>query len=450
MKDPGLSIIGETEMEIKIKKLIQVSIILLLSCSSLYPGYSEGKIYINSAFYQDWMGFKSTDSDFYNRLSSRLKLELLDRPGDGWTLSFDVRNRATLGEGGSNQLIIYNSHITFKSKSSSFFFSLGQMNLYDNAGIGELTGGLAGVRISKDISVGGYTGLNPDIYNSNWDLKYRKYGIFSTFRGKNARQATLSYNLMDYDNNREREYIYANALLPFSSRFIIYGSIEYELKEGVRNEDRITHLFTNARLNLAKKFSLNMNYSSGRGIDYHKFILDYILNPALRISEIERFYYSESYGLRFTFSPLKNGRIYISKRYSEQKDANIKNNSTKIGISSTNILKSGFGIYGNYTLNRGDLSESDSYIFSVSRNFNRFSWSFSLSSYFNSIRMTALDEPELIHNPDRKTLSTDLFFRLNRSLAFSAEYSYSYSTGFTDHQFFMRMIYRKRQNKVKK
>ncbi len=438
-------------MRMKMKMSSSVFIVLsLFLISFLHPSTGTGNIYINSAFYQDWMGFKSTDTIFYNRLSSRLKLELLNRPGNGWTLSFDVRNRATLGEGGSNQFIIYNSYISFKSLSSRFFFSLGQMNLYDTAGIGELTGGIAGFRINREISIGGYAGLNPDIYNTRWDTQYRKYGMFTTFRGENARQISLSYNFLSYENQTEREYIYANALFPFSSKFIIYGSIEYELREGIRDEDRITHLFTNARFHPLNKISLNFNFSSGRGIDYHKYLLDYSLDPSLRISNIERFYYSETYGLRLTFSPLKKLRLYVSKRFSELKDENIKNNSTRFGLSSTDVFNSGFGIFGNYTLNKGDLSESNSYIFSISRNFSKLSWSMSLSSYFNSIRLSASDTPEIIHYPDRRTLTTDLFYYLNRSLAFSAEYSFSYSKNFTDHQFFLRMIYRKRQHKVKK
>ena len=430
-------------------KMIRILFITILTISVL-PSTGAGSIYINSALYQDWMGFKTTGSAFYNRLSTRLKMDIFDRPGDGWTLSLDIRNRATLGENSTNQLIIYNSNISFRSPDKRYYFTIGQTNLYDTAGTGELTGLAAGFRISRELSVGGYAGINPDIYRSRWDMKYRKYGIFASYRGNNARQITFSYNLLQFDNHTEREFIYGNVLFPVSSRFITYGSIEYELKDGIADKDRMTHLFVNSRFEPVKKVSLNFNYSSGKGMDYHRFILDHILDPSLKVSDVERYYYNESYGLRLTVSPIKNGRVYISKRFSEQRDRNIRNNTTRFGLSVHNILKTGFGFYGNYSLNRGDLSESDSYLFSLSRNFRRFSWSIALSSYFNAIRMSSADTPELIFNPDRRTLTTDLFFFLNRSLALSAEYSYSFSTGFTDHQFFIRAIYRLKQNKVKK
>ncbi|MCK5221762.1 MAG: hypothetical protein KAR14_09285, partial [Candidatus Aminicenantes bacterium] len=272
-------------------RIVIVLILLFISFEFLPAKTEKSPFYINGVLYQDWMGFKATDTDFYNRLSTRLKLSLLNRPGNGWTLSFDIRNRATLGEGGTNQFIIYNSYLSYNSRNSKFYFSLGQMNLYDTAGIGELAGALAGYKINDSFSVGGYAGLNPDIYNTKWDFKYTKFGVFTRYRGSRARQFSLSYNLLRYDGNTEREYLYTNTLIPVSGKFILYGSIEYDLKPGIKSEDRITHLFSNGRVNIGKTASISMNYSSGRGIDYHKFILEFSQDPSLRIEALERYYY---------------------------------------------------------------------------------------------------------------------------------------------------------------
>ena len=83
------------------KKWLLILIVLLSSFAA--ADESKNNFYIRGAFYQDWMGFKSSDTDLYSRLSSRLKLTLWNRPGDGWTIFLDVRNRYTLGEGGKNQ-----------------------------------------------------------------------------------------------------------------------------------------------------------------------------------------------------------------------------------------------------------------------------------------------------------------------------------------------------------
>ena len=131
-------------------------IILLILSSFPVTAEDKGKeFYLRGALYQDWMGFKSGDNDFYNRISSRLKLTLWNKPGEGWTLFLDVRNRYTLGEDGANQLIMYDVRLSYDSLKRRFFFSLGQMNLYDTAGIGQLTGLVLGYRLNKYLSVGG-------------------------------------------------------------------------------------------------------------------------------------------------------------------------------------------------------------------------------------------------------------------------------------------------------
>ena len=61
----------------------------------------------------------------------RLKLTLWNKPGDGWTVYMDIRNRYTLGDQGKNQLVIYDARISYDGLKSRLFFSLGQMNLYD-------------------------------------------------------------------------------------------------------------------------------------------------------------------------------------------------------------------------------------------------------------------------------------------------------------------------------
>lgn len=420
-------------------------LILMVLFSSVFAFSEDSNFYLRGTFYQDWMGFKSSDTDFYNRLSSRLKLTLWNMQGSGWTVSVDIRNRATLGEAGSNQFIIYNTKLTYDSPESKFLFSIGQMNLYDTAGVGQLTGGVVGYKFSQSLSFGGYAGIEPDIYRNSWDTGYRKYGIFTSYRGKGAKQFSLSFNRLDFDGINERQFVYANTLFPVRGIFVLYGSLEYELVSNIDTENRLAHIFTNARINLGKYADITANYSSGRGLDYHRFLLENSQNPTLQNNEIERYYYNEMYGMRLSVKPVKGIRVYYERRESELKDKGIKNKTNRFGLSAVNLFGSGTSLYGNYSMNRGDASESDSFILSVSKNFKKLSWSLSFSNYYNGVRMTGSDIPQIIHLSDRKTLTTDLFYVLNRSFSFSMEYAYSAHAEFGDHQFFVRMIYRKRK-----
>lgn len=412
------------------------------------PSAAEGDaFYLRGTFYQDWMGFKQGDNELYNRLSSRLKLTLWERPGDGWTAYADVRSRTTLGDGGETQVIIYDARLSFDSLKRKLFFSLGQMNLYDTAGAGQLTGALAGYRLGKYLSLGGYGGLEPDIYNSRWDTGYLKFGAFARYLGPGARQFTFSYNRLHFEGRTEREYVYANLLMTVKRVGVLYGNLEYELNGLTKSEDRLSRAFANLRVNLGRSADITAHYSSGRGLDYHRYLLEQSQDPNLQQNEVERYYYNQSYGLRLSVKPVKNLRLFGERRESEQKDRDVRNHSSRFGVSASDILDSGVSMYGSFTMNRGDASESDSYYISASRNFGKLSWNVSFSNVYNGVRLWGDGTPELIHLPDHRTLSTHLFLVLNRALAFSMQYAYtarSDNSGAGDHQFYVRVIYRKR------
>ncbi len=426
---------------VNIKKWL-VFLSILFCCMGISGDTTKG-FFLRGAFYQDWMGLKSEDIDLYSRLSSRLKLTLINKPGDGWTIFIDIRNRYTLGDKGKNQLIIYDARLCYNRLKSRLFFSLGQMNLYDTAGIGELTGGVIGYKLSKYLSLGGYAGLEPDLYNTKWDTAYNKFGFFIRYIGTGAKQFSLSFNQVGFDSKTERQFLHSNLLLPIQRLFVLYGNLEYELNNGIKNEDRLSRLFLNARVNLSRYFDVTANFSSGRGLDYHRFLLEQSQDPTIQNSEMERYYYNETYGVRLSFKPVKSIRVFAAKRESERIDKEIKNHTTRFGLSLTNLLKSGVSIYGSFNMNRGDSSESDSYYISASRYFGKLSCSLSFANYYNGVRIVGEGTPQVFHLPDRQTLSTNFFLVLSRALAISLDYAFSYQKETNDHQFFVRVIYKK-------
>ena len=219
--------------------------------------------------------------------------------------------------------------------------------------------------------------------------------------------------------------------------------MEYELNKKIKSEDRLSRLFLNARVNLSRYFDVTAHFSSGRGLDYHGFLLEQSQDPTIQNSEIERYYYNETYGARLSFKPTKRIRLFAAKRESERIDKGIKNHSTRFGLSLTNLLKSGISIYGSFNMNRGDSSESDYYYISASRYFGKLSCSLSFANFYNGVRITGEGTPQVFHLPDRQTLSTNFFLILSRSLAIALDYAYSYQKENIDHQFFVRVILRK-------
>jgi hypothetical protein len=422
--------------------------LLILWLLAALPVLAEEKareFYFQGALYQDWTGFKSGGDALYSHVSTRLNLTLWNRPGSGWTLFLDVRDRFATGAGGENQLLMYDARLAYDSPRSNFFVSLGQMNLYDTAGIGQLAGGLAGYKFGKYLSAGAYGGLASDVYTGKLSGNYQKYGIFTRYIGSGARQFSLSYNLVRFENQNERQFLYSSVLLPLGRVFMLYGDGEYELEGNVAAGDRLSRLFVNARANLSDYADVTASYSSGRGMDYHQFLLEQSQNPSLLNSEIGRFFYSKTYGVRFSFTPVNNLRFHLNRQESELLDAGIRNHTTGFGFSAGDILHSGITLYGNYDLNRGDSSEADTYYLSAARNFGKISASLSSANFFNGVRISANGTPQVIRIelPKQQTFSGDLFLALNRTLAVALEYAFLHQTDVSDHQFFVRLILRK-------
>ncbi|MCP5050994.1 MAG: hypothetical protein GY940_27770, partial [bacterium] len=171
--------------------------------------------------------------------------------------------------------------------------------------------------------------MEPDIYNTKWDFDYRKLGTFVRYTGPGAKQFTLSYNRLQYESKGERQFIYTSFLLPVKRLVVLYGNLEYEMGKGIKTEDRLSRLFLNGRFNLSKYVDITTNYSSGRGLDYHRFLLEHSQSPTLQQSDIERFYYNETYGVRFSVKPVKRLRLYSERRESRQKDQGIRNHTNR-------------------------------------------------------------------------------------------------------------------------
>jgi hypothetical protein len=304
-------------------------------------------------------------------------------------------------------------------------------------------GGVVGYKISRNLLVGGYGGLESSIYVNRLENDYQKYGVFARYLGNYGRRFSLSYNHLKYSGSTERQYIYAGTMYSFVKALTFYGNLEYELASNVLREDRLSRAFMNVRWDPSRTVDMTAFYSSGRGLDYHRYILERSQDPTLNDTELERFYYSSQYGLRLSIKPIRSLRLYVSRMESEQKDLEIRNHTWRFGGSAGDILKSGVTLYGNYVWNRGEMSESDSYYVALSKDFGRVSWHGSFSNTFNGIRYDYRSEtPQIIRLNDYKTLTTQFFIPITRMFAASLEYEYFLQEDSNQHLFFVRLILR--------
>ena len=418
---------------------------LLLTGARLAGQSSGPSFYQRGTVYLDWNGSRYSDGMIFNQASVRVRFDLINRPGQGWTLALDARDRVGFRGATANQVILYNARLTFDRAGSPFYLAAGQMNLYDTAGIGALLGGIAGYKIQDNFLIGAYGGLESTPYINRIDSKYFKAGAFFHWTGSKGRTLALSYNHVTYDGQVERQYAYANIFFPFKKIFVLYGDAEYELGSHVGGENRLSRIFGSLRFNLGRWADLTGSYSSGKGLDFHRYLVEASQDPVLNDQNIERFYYTGYYGLRLSLKPAATVRLSVTRQQSEQKDLGIVNNTWRFGASAGNILGQGFSVAGNYALNRGDLSESDTYHVSLTKDFDRFSLTGSFSNSFNAIRYDSSGgEPTPIHLNDYKNVSLGALVRINRGLTVSLEYGGFLQSGLNEHFLYFRLIYRSR------
>ena len=400
-------------------------------------------VFFDGTLYTDWFRVAYDDGLSSSQLSNRLKLEAGKRPGEGWRLFIDARHRYRHESATPNKVLLYDARIIYDDRRSPFQMSFGQMNLYETAGAGQLAGGVVGYKLDPRWTIGGYGGLEPDIYAFSYDADYLKYGFFTQFTGSGAKSIALSYNAVRFGGLSEREFLYGSGLVPIGNVAVVYGSAEYELGDGISGPDRLSHLFLNTRYSFSESTDVTGYYSSGRGLDFHRFLVEQSKNPDRNSAELERFYYTESYGVRLSYKPHRRMRLFLAQRESEQKDALIRNHTTQFGASAWDIFHSGFGLYGSYNLNRGDASENDSYRISVSRDFGPVSWTGYYSSTFNGIRFDqSTGRPEIVRLTDHSTFSNDFFVNVTEALALSLEHDLSSRGTEDENTLFLRLMLR--------
>lgn len=404
-----------------------------------------------ASFYQrgtisfDWSGSRYSDGTLFNQVSLRFRFDLIDRPGQGWTLSLDARDRVGIRGGATNQLILYNARLTYDKPGSRFTLAVGQMNLYETAGTGALLGGLAGLKLGRDVLVGGFGGLESTPYIARLDAKYVKAGAFIRWLGPRGRSLGLTFNHLRYSGDVERQYAFGRVFVPLGRTLVVYGDAEYELGGHVTGANRLSRLFGNVRLDLGRWADLTASYSSGKGLDFHRYLLEASQDPSLFERDIARFYYSSYYGARLSLKPARTVRLSVSRQESRQKDLGVSNHTWRFGASAWGLFGTGLSVVGDYAFNRGDLSESDTYAVSLGQDIGPFTLTGSFSNSFNGLRIDPNGgDPQILHLPGSRNITLGALVRLGRDLTASVEYGGFLRSGDDEHFLFVRMIYRSR------
>ncbi len=389
----------------------------------------------------DWFGWRS-QGELHQQFSNRLKLTV-GQPGSGWALLVDLRGRLELGGKARQRISIYDTRLVFDNVHHPLYFSVGQMNLFDTAGIGELLGSVAAYRPVPRLLIGGYYGFRPELYTGGLDPAYRKFGGFIRYSRPRGQTLSVSLNELRYSGETERRFVYFSGLTHAGERAVIFGNLEYELGKAVRRQDRLSRVFVNARLDLTGDLTVTAHFSEGRGLDYHRFLLESVDDPVARGSVLERLYFNRHYGLRLRYRLRRGWSLHMGQGLSERRDRGIRNRFTQFGLSTGNLADTGLTVNANYQLNRGDEAESNAVRLSISKTLGRHAWNTTYSNSFNGLRFRQAGSlPEIVHIPSQHTLANEIFLVLGKAVGISLQHERTFGRGSEEDIFFMRLICR--------
>ncbi len=281
------------------------------------------------------------------------------------------------------------------------------MNLYDTAGIGSLLGGMAGIKLGRDFLVGAFGGLESTPYISRLDAKYLKAGAFVRWLGAAGPDGRPDLQPAPLRRRASRGSS-PTPRLPARPKRSSSSTATRNTSSAATSPaaNRLSRLFGNVRLDLGRWADVTASYSSGKGLDFHRYLIEASQDPTVFNQDVERFYYSSYYGVRLSVKPARTVRLSVAPPGEPAEGPGIvKNHTWRFGASASNLFGQGLSVVGNYAVNRGDLSESDTYYVSLTKDFGRFSLNGSYSNVFNGLRIDpATGDPQIIHLADYRNV----------------------------------------------
>ncbi|MCX6568569.1 MAG: hypothetical protein NT147_05915, partial [Candidatus Aminicenantes bacterium] len=100
-------------MRLRKPGIVLLGAALLISGTRLAGQSSGSSFYQKGTIYLDWNGSRYSDGTLFNQVSVRFRFDLINRPGQGWTLTLDARDRVGIRAATTNQAILYNARLTF-------------------------------------------------------------------------------------------------------------------------------------------------------------------------------------------------------------------------------------------------------------------------------------------------------------------------------------------------
>lgn len=355
----------------------------------------------------------------YNELNASVTVHTPPRESDGVEFSLDARGSEYPSVSNRDpRLTVYDAWVGGKIAGGKVAMRLGQMYVNDLGALGGV-GGLALEARAGKIRVGAFGGLEPKGYESGYVTDVRKGGAYVAYDGALGWRDALGFVTIRNQGLAERNVLTTTNFIPVGREFFLYQAAEYDLTgPGGVGSGGLTYFFATARWSPVRTFEIQGLYQHGRSIDARTITQDQIAGRPIDAKSLDGFLF-DSMGGRATVEFARGWRVWAGYYQDKNNRDDVSSNRWQFGLSSINVLGSGFDVFvSDNRTNRPGSSSYDAWYFSLGRSLgSRFYLTLDYSTSLSILRLTDSGGLMVETRPSSSRFSLSGVWNMSRSFS---------------------------------
>jgi len=296
--------------------------------------------------------------------------------GSYYNFSSNMRYRKTLSQRESFStpypVRVYEISFEYLNPSSPYHYAVGRIFSSTINGIGNFDGALMSYKTSPEWEIGSFGGKEPNYETSKPDMANSKLGVYAHYQkessGSQRFNSTIAFSGQYVNNKIDREYVYVQNDISFSSFFYVYMNSEIGINRSdlARNKSllSLSNLYVMTRYKPISALTLSISYDERINVfliqTYHKSnIPDSLFDDALRRG------FRGDVNWRMT----RQLNLFVSSSIRTRAGDPNKTYLSSAGLYYYNVLQTRFSLNGNYFYSSGRYTKANSVSAGISRQF---------------------------------------------------------------------------------
>jgi hypothetical protein len=311
--------------------------------------HAQGRVsfHVNTATHKAPGESSWSDTEFWTGLDLRSR----ETEEPGVEFGIDLRHSGYPGGGRPQRVSLYDGFagVRLGDNARQIRVRAGHMWLPELGSIGALAGGLAewrrGGRDAPAFRLGGFAGLEPELYTMGYEPDVRKYGAYAAVEKGFLQRHLVGYTLIRQGPITERSVLTLANFVPVGRSFFLYQAAEVDVKgpaDGTASPG-LSYFMANARQSVGERVELLGTYNRGRALDARTLTDDLKNGRLLTAQAIDGLRY-ESAGGRLTVEALPQVHVYAGYSRDRNNRDDAPSDRLTIGGHAADVLGSGFDV----------------------------------------------------------------------------------------------------------